>query len=190
MILEAVVTTVSASGQLNIAPMGPHFHPADDHFELRPFETSVTCRNLLENPCGVLHVTDDVLLIVCSALNQLGTQCDSIPATKVNGVVLSDSCRWHEFEASVKPTDSPRKCFHCRIVESVRNRDFYGFNRAKHAVLEATIAVTRIDFLPIAEIQDQLRRLEAIVAKTGGDREQAAFELLKNFVHNKAGGSC
>ncbi len=185
MILEGVVTTVSASGQLNIAPMGPHFNPEDDHFELQPFETSVTCRNLMENPCGVLHVTDDVLLIVRSALNCLEPIPAAPPATKIKGVVLTDSCRWHEFEAISKPTHSPRKIFHCRIVATVKNRDFYGFNRAKHAVLEATIVATRIDFLPIAEIQHQLRRWESIVAKTGGNDEQIAFQLVQEFIRSK-----
>jgi hypothetical protein len=181
-ILEAVVTTISESGQLNIAPMGPHFNPGNDHFELQPFESSITCHNLIDNPCGVLHVTDDVLLIVRSALNCLEPLPNTTPATKINGFVLNDSCRWHEFEAIAKPTPSARKIFHCRIVKSVGNRDFYGFNRAKHAVLEATIAATRIDFLPISEIQDQLRRLESIVDKTGGDQEQLAFQLVKEFV--------
>lgn len=185
MILEAVVTTVSASGQVNIAPMGPHFDPRDDHFELQPFETSVTYRNLIEHPYGVMHVTDDVLLIVRSALNSLEPIPHTKPASKIKGVVLTDSCRWYEFEAIPKPTDAPRKVFHCRIVASVKNREFYGFNRAKHAVLEATIAATRIDFLPIAEIQDQLRRWESVISKTGGIDEQIAFQLVKQFVRGR-----
>ena len=63
MILEGVVTTLSGTGELNIAPMGPVVDPAQTEFLLRPFHTSQTYRNLKENPCGVLHVTDDVLLL-------------------------------------------------------------------------------------------------------------------------------
>ncbi len=182
MILEGLVTTVSATGELNIAPMGPLFDPQDSHFELRPFETSNTFRNLTENPAGVLHVTDDVLLMVQAAINEFETAIETVATRSINGRRLVDCCRWYEFEAVVKPTDSARRCFHCRIVSAGRNRDFYGFNRAKHAILEATIAVTRIGFLPEEEIQQQLERAASIVDKTGGEQERAALKLLHQYL--------
>ncbi len=71
----------------------------------------------------------------------------------------------------------------CRTIHSQRNRDFFGFNRAKHAVLEAAILATRIEFLPSNEISEQFQRLALIVTKTGGPQEQSAFELLQGFVN-------
>ena len=72
MILEGIVTTLSADGLLNIAPMGPSVE-ADrglefSRFVLRPFRTSLTYRNLKEHGEGVLHVTDDVLLLAQTAI--------------------------------------------------------------------------------------------------------------------------
>ena len=87
-----------------------------------------------------------------------------------------------EFTARELATDSPRKSFHCKIIDEGNRRRFYGFNRAKHAVLEATIMATRIDFIPIEEIQIQYQRLDTIVQKTGGDVEKLAFQMLKEYV--------
>ena len=64
------------------------------------------------------------------------------------------------------------------VVHSGRLRDFLGFNRAKHAVLEAAILATRTDFLSLAEIESDFHRLGVIVDKTGGEQEKAAFAFL------------
>jgi hypothetical protein len=186
MILETIVTTLTTLGDLNIAPMGPDMQSGQQVFELRPFETSSTYQNLLQNPCGVVHITDDVLLFAQAALNCLDPVPDWVPAEKVAGCVLEDCCRWYEFEAVAKPSESPRRLFHCRVVKTGRGRDFSGFNRAKHAVLEATISATRIDFIPIDVIQQQLQLFAPIVEKTGGDRENLAFAILQKFVDQRS----
>src|SRR5262249_25957917 len=64
MILEGIVTTISPeTGEVNIAPMGPHVDESMRHFVLRPYPTSQTYKNLKAHGEGVLHVTDDVLLL-------------------------------------------------------------------------------------------------------------------------------
>jgi hypothetical protein len=70
----------------------------------------------------------------------------------------------------------------CEVVAEGRLRDFFGFNRAKHAVLEAAILATRTAFLPGAEILSQFERLAVIVRKTGGLAEQRAFAFLNDYV--------
>lgn len=182
MILEGIITTVSTAGKLNIAPMGPHFKTGDTSFELRPFETSKTCRNLNDQPFGVLHVTDDVLLFAKSAINQLQDLPPTIAAEKIKGRIIKNCCQFYEFNAREIVTPEPRKNFHCSIVRSGTLRNFFGFNRAKHAVLEATILATRIDFIPIEEIREQFEKLRTMVQKTGGPDEANAFQLLENFV--------
>ena len=183
MILEGIITTLSSDGELNIAPMGPHFQPSSDSFELRPFETSTTYQNLAARPFGVLHVTDDVLLFAKSAINQLEDLPPTVKAEKIEGRIIESACQFFEFSANEIPTVEPRKTFHCSIVRSRTNRNFFGFNRAKHAVLEATILATRIDFIPIEEILAQYSALKTIVQKTGGAAEHAAFDLLECHVN-------
>ena len=73
----------------------------------------------------------------------------------------------------------------CQVVDSGRQRDFFGFNRAKHAVLEAAILATRVQFLPAALIRSQLEQLAVIVGKTAGAQEHRAFDLLQDYVDNQ-----
>jgi hypothetical protein len=190
MILEGVVTTVSAEGQINIAPMGPRLlgDPYHDlqRFVLRPFRTARTCANLLTHGDGVLHVTDDVLLLAQAAVGELVPLPPLRPALRVRGSILSDSCRWYEFLASRIDESKERVDFDCEVVHSGRGRDFIGFNRAMYAVVEAAILATRIGILPRDEIDGEFHRLAVLVEKTGGSREHEAFAFLQEYVRKSS----
>jgi uncharacterized protein len=187
MILEGIVTTVSASGVVNIAPMGPHVdcdaaNCEWTRFTLRPFRTSQTFANLMEHGEGVLHVTDDVLLVARSALGVLDPLPPLRPALKVRGWVLADACRFYEFRVVACDDQSERARLEVEVVLCGRLRELFGFNRAKHAVLEAAILATRTAFLPLDEIESEYRKLAVLVEKTGGAQEHAAFDLLRRHV--------
>jgi hypothetical protein len=62
-----------------------------------------------------------------------------------------------------------------------RVRDFFGFNRAKHAVLEGAILASRIGILPPEQIRDEMARLAIVVEKTAGQRERRAWEALVDY---------
>ena len=64
------------------------------------------------------------------------------------------------------------------VVHAGRLRDFVGFNRAKHAVVEAAILATRTAFIPREEIETEFRKLAVTVEKTGGPQEQEAMAFL------------
>ena len=97
MILEGIVTTVAPRGRVNIAPMGPHVDAGMERFLLRPFRTAQTYRNLKAHGEGVLHVTDDVLLLARAALGPVEPPPPLLPAARVRGLVLRDACRYYEF---------------------------------------------------------------------------------------------
>ena len=187
MILEAIVTTTDSAGKLNVAPMGPCMEPGAERFELRPFETSQTFQNLCSNPYGVLHVTDDVYLFAAAAVHRLGTEPETTAATCGVGRILQNCCHWMEFSAQQLPSVQPRKSFSCNVESSGVHRPFFGFNRAKHAVLEATILATRIEFIPAGEFESQLPEWEKLIDKTGGPEERKAFTLIKNYVSEFGG---
>ncbi len=183
MILESIVTTINDDGSLNVSPMGPLI--TDDvarGFELRPFNTSTTFANLKARKQGVMHITDDVLLFAKSAIGRLDIEPPVRKAEKVIGQILTDACRWYEFDIVSIDDSSPRVILQCQTVFNGRQRDFWGFNRAKHAIIEAAILATRVSFLPREEISSQFVILETNVEKTGGDDEFAAMKLLKDFV--------
>lgn len=190
MILEAIVTTTSLDGSINVAPMGPHFNippgEAIETFELRPFTTSQTFQNVKANGCGVMHVTDDALLFARAAIHKFENQPKTTPAKHIGGAILTDCCRWYEFKTQFVETSGSRATVQCQIVDRGRKRDFFGFNRAKHAVIEAAILATRIDFIPVEAIRQQMKPLRIVVDKTGGADERLAFELLEHFVNDGA----
>ena len=187
MILEAIVTTHNEDGSANVSPMGPTVTDKLDTFELRPYNTSRTFANLKRTKTGVLHVTDDVELFARAAIGLLEPLPEFFSAEKVNGYVIADCCRWYEFEVDYIDETGPRMNLNCRTVHAGRIRDFWGFNRAKHAVLEAAILATRLNFLPAEEIRQQFTRLQTTISKTGGPRENEAFELLCEFAGHEHG---
>ncbi len=189
MILEGIVTTISAAGEMNIAPMGPRVDADMRRFLLRPFNTAQTYRNLRDHPEGVLHVTDDVLMLAKAALGKLEVMPALTPVRKVRGWVLADACRFYEFRVLGMDDGQERVSIDAEVVHRETLREFFGFNRAKHAVVEAAILATRIGILPLAEIEADFRKLAVIVHKTGGSQETEAFAFLQdNLAQARANG--
>jgi hypothetical protein len=129
-----------------------------------------------------LHVTDDVLLLAKAALGPVEPPPEYAPAEGVRGWVLRGACRYYEFRARSIDDTQPRVRIEAEVVYAGRLRDFFGFNRAKHAVLEAAILATRTAFLPPEEIAAEYRRLAVIVEKTGGPAEKEALALLQQYL--------
>ena len=177
-ILEGLVTTTTPDGGIHLAPMGPRVSHDWKRLLLRPFAASTTCRNLKARGEGVLHVTDDVLLIAKSALGGV-----AIPphraAKRVSGFILDDACRFYEFvvrsiDDSREPVQIEAEIVHCGAL-----REFWGFNRAKHAVLEAAILATRLHITSMKFVMAEFDRFRLIVDKTGGAAEAEAFGWLE-----------
>ncbi len=190
MILEGIVTTRNADRTVNVAPMGPIVSPEMQSFRLRPFQTSTTYQNLKRCGEGVFHVTDDVLLITRAALG-LSDQTPSTFATStIDGEVLADACRWYEFRVRSLDDSQDRTEIDVEVVHTGRVRDFFGFNRAKHAVIEAAILATRIHLLDADELRQQIEMLRSPVEKTAGPAEHEAFALVNNYVAERLAAVC
>jgi hypothetical protein len=188
LVLEALVTTLDAAGAIHVAPMGPHVQPDLRRFLLRPFPTSQTYRNLLAHPEGVLHVTDDVLLLARAAIGQIHEPPPHRPAAVVRGFVLTGACRALEFRVARIDDSEQRVKVECEVVHAETLRDFFGLNRAKHAVVEAAILATRVHLLPLDEIAAEYAKLAVLVEKTGGEQEHEAFAVLRRFLDDARGG--
>jgi len=130
MILEGIVTTVSPAGVVNVTPMGPVVEPDMKRFILRPFRTSQTYQNLIAHGEGVLHVTDDVLLLAKAAVNRLEPLPPLRPAEHVAGWVLGDACRYYEFRLRSRDDSGERSRLEAEVVHAGRQRDFFGFGEA------------------------------------------------------------
>jgi hypothetical protein len=184
-LLEGVVTTLNADGSPHIAPMGPIVDRNFERLLLRPFRTSVTYQNLKRAGQGVLHVTDDVELIARAAVGRLEALPPLRRADGVDGVIIADACRWYAFRVESLDDSDQRTAIAARVVDRGHLREFFGFNRAKHAVIEAAILATRIELLEAQMIFDEFERLASPVVKTGGIEECRAFEFLRQYVREK-----
>jgi hypothetical protein len=185
-ILEGIVTTLNADGSANISPMGPIVDDALDRLWLRPFQTSTTYQNLKRTGVGVFHLTDDVELFAQAAVDQPDPLPQLRPAEGISGVILADACRWFAFEIESLDDSANRTSIVARVVDRGVQRDFLGFNRAKHAVLEAAILATRVHLLDAAEIQAEFARLATTIEKTGATAEHRAFNFLRKYVRQSA----
>ncbi len=188
MILESIVTTVDDNGQVNLAPMGPRTNRSQTEFVLRPFTSSKTYRNLLQTRRAVIHVTDDVMLFAKAALNQIDPLAAAQylqPCQDNRFWILKNCHRWFAVEVLEIHGQEPRIDMPCRVVNSGTPGTFFGFNRAKHAVIEAAILATRTHLLPAEQIRRQIDQLQPLIDKTAGPDEHEAFALLTRTIDER-----
>jgi hypothetical protein len=179
-ILETIVTTVAEDGAVNCAPMGVEW--GEDTIILKPFLETATYRNVLATRAAVVNLVDDVRVFARAAISN--PQYPTVPAVVIQGVVLADCCSWREVEVRSIDSTPPRSRIETAVVHRGSRREFIGFNRARHAVLEAAIHVTRLHLLPRAFIDSELARLQVIVDKTAGPQEIEAMALLTEHVRS------
>ena len=106
------------------------------------------------------------------------------PPSSIRGVVLADCCSWREVEVRSIDSTPPRSRIETTVVHRGTRRDFVGFNRACHAVLEVAIYATRVHLLPRAFLDSELTRLQTIVDKTAGPHEHEAMALLTDYIRS------
>ena len=188
MVLEGIITTRDPAGQMHVAAMGPHVGDEAgrtgviERLSLRPFATSQTAVNLSMMPEGVFHLVDDVLLFARVVTKTLTEAPASRTAVRVRGWVLEEACRAYEFTIDERDTSQERLRYEARVVMTHEGRPFVGFNRAKHAVVEAAIIVTRMHLLGAEAIRQQMLAIRPLVEKTGGRREREAWEVIERYV--------
>lgn len=180
MIVETIVTSVAEDGTVNCAPMGVEWD--EDSLVLKPFLETATYRNVAATGAAVVNLIDDVRVFAQAAI--ANPEYPTVPAVVVRGVVLADCCSWRELEVRTIDRTPPRSRIETAVVHRGTRREFIGFNRARHAVLEAAIYVTRLHLLPRAFVESEMARLQVIVDKTAGADELEAMALLVEHVRS------
>jgi hypothetical protein len=182
-IVETILSTADPDGGAHFAPMGVEWTPPV--LVVRPYHDTVTCRNLHARQEGVINITDNVLTFARTALSDEPVRWTT--ATSVRGGILEDACAAYEVKVQEAIRSDPRATFRCRVVCSRHYRPFLGFNRARHAVIEAAIAATRLQWLSPAQVQDELDRCAVMIEKTGGDQEREALAFIRRYVESRIG---
>jgi uncharacterized protein len=179
-IIETIVTTVALDGTVNCASMGVEW--GEESLVLKPFLDTTTYRNVVATRAAVVNLIDDVRVFAQAAIAH--PQYRTVPAVAVRGVILAECCSWREVEVRTIDSTPPRSRIDAEVVHRGTQREFIGFNRARHAVLEAAIYATRLHLLSREFVESELARLQVIVDKTAGAQELEAMTLLTDYIRS------
>jgi uncharacterized protein len=178
MIRETILTTVSGEGRVHIAPIG--IIAEGEGWIIAPFRPSTTLDNLLAVPFAVANYSDDVRIFAGCLTGRSSwptTASDIVPVPRLAGTLA---------HAELAVTDviehEQRPRFHCAVVHQRSHAPFTGFNRAKAAVVEAAILVSRLNLLPREKVEAEIAYLATAIEKTAGAEEAEAWAWLMEAV--------
>jgi hypothetical protein len=181
-LIETVVTTTGPSGEVNCAAMGVRW--GEEELVFWPFDGTRTLRNLRHHGEAVIHLTDDVLLFVQSALGHPHPPMRR--AGTIDGSVIVEANSWREVvvtEITPSPGALPRSRVRARVVASgTGERAALGLCRARHAAVEASILASRLTWLGAEHVSAELARLQQLVDRTAGCQERAAMDYVQRYV--------
>jgi hypothetical protein len=184
MIRETIVTTISASGVVHIAPLG--IIADGDGWIIAPFRPSATLDNLRAVPFAVANYTDDVRVFAGCLTGRRDwptIAADHVPVPRLAGALAHA-----ELVVDRVSEDDQRPRFHCRVVHHAAHAPFGGFNRAQAAVVEAAILVSRLHMLPRVKVETEMAYLAIAVGKTAGPAEEEAWRWLIEKVQSHSAG--
>src|SRR4029450_9292917 len=125
---------------------------------IKPYRGTRTLRNLRATGAAVVNVTDDILLFSQAALGDPhpprgpaargDPHPPTAPAASVEGAVLDDACSWREVRVEAIDDGAQRARVSTVVVGGGTGREFLGLNRARHAVLEASVLASRAGLPP------------------------------------------
>ncbi len=185
-IYETVVTTVSASGAVHVAPMGVRYRRGDGSGDgggdiiLMPFRPSTTLDNVVATGAAVLNIVVDTRVFAGCVTGR--KQWPTVAAERVDGVRLACALSHIELGCAAQHENGPRSVLRMTRVHEVRHAPFIGLNRAQAAVVEGAVLVSRLHMLPMAKIETEMNYLQIAVDKTAGPEEHEAWGWLQDAV--------
>jgi hypothetical protein len=179
MIFEGLITTSNRDGSAHVTPMG--FRREQRTLLVRPFVPSLTLDNLMRSPQAVMNLADDVRLTAGCLTGR--RDWPLVAADSVRGWRVQDCLAYLEVVVTGYEADVERPTFRCQVVKEINHRAYQGFSRAQAAVIEASILVSRLDFIDSIKLEAELTYLHIAVAKTAGEYERTAWRWLLDAVH-------
>lgn len=173
-IVETIVTTQNASGEVHIAPLGLIADVGG--WVIAPFKPSRTLDNLRAVPFACASHTTDVRVFAGGVTGRKNWPL--VPATEVPGRRLATCVSHWELAVERVIEDLQRPRFVCRLVHEQSHRTWPGYNRAQAAVIECAVLVSRLHMLPADKVEAELAYLDIAIAKTSGPVEREAWGWL------------
>ncbi len=178
MINETIVTTLNEDGSVHIAPMG--VRREDDLFVIAPFKPSATLENLERSGEAVINMTDDMRIFAGCLTGHY--EWPTIDTVVINGKRLEVALSHAEIKVIRQKGDDLRPRFYCSERYIQTHRPFMGLNRAKAAILEAAVLVSRLHMLTADKIDNELQYLQIAVDKTASEDDLEAWSWLMNHI--------
>ncbi|PSQ26364.1 DUF447 domain-containing protein [Halobacteriales archaeon QS_9_68_17] len=171
-VTESLVATLGPNDRWNIAPLGLH---AGDPVTATTWGNTRTRRNFERRGGGYVQFARDPLLFAEAALS----------VREADGPVVDAADAWAEVDAgrvdAGEGGDTRWEEWALRPVESaVERRTVPTTNRGYYAVVEATVAASRlgVDAYDDDDLRDRLAYFESVVETCGGERERAAIRRV------------
>jgi uncharacterized protein len=177
-IRETIITTADRSGKVHIAPIG--IIAERDGWVIAPFRPSATLDNLAEVPFAIANYTDDVRIFAGCLTGR--RDWPTVTVTDCAVPRLAAALAHSVLEVASVSDDAVRPRHFCRVVAEETHAAFTGFNRAKAAVLELAILVSRLGMLPREKVETEMAYLAIAVEKTAGPAEKEAWGWLAQRV--------
>ncbi len=174
-VTESIVTTLGPNDRWNVAALGLF---ADDPVTARTWGNTRTRRNFHRQGGGYVQFTSDPVDFVDAALS----------ITERDDPVLESADAWVRVAADQVDEgteDGTRwEAWELRPLEStVRDRRVPTINRGFGAVIEATVAASRLGVAGYddAALRDRLEYAASVVDRAGGPRERKAIERVRRY---------
>ena len=176
---ETIVTTKNEDNTIKVSPLGIYIN--NDELRIKPFSPSASLDNILRNRSGVINYTDDVR-IFASCVIKKKINIEFIEAVKVDCSFLKNAISHTEFVIDKVVESDTRPTIICKPVHEETHNFFYGFNRAKSAVIELCILASRLGIIDDKKIQREIEYLKIAISKTAGKNEIEAWHWLLDYI--------
>jgi hypothetical protein len=178
-VVETVVTTPGPNDRWNVAALGVENLAGDSPASARTWGRTRTRRNFRERGRGYVQFTRDPVDFVEAAL---AVREEPEP-------ILDSADAWVEVaveeRASGEDGGTEWTDWALEAVDSgIENRVVPATSRGHAAVVEATVAASRLDVGAYDSdvLRDRLDYFESVVERCGGEREREAFERVRSLV--------
>ena len=177
-IRETIITTVDKDGTVHVAPLG--IIQQADKWIIAPFRPSKTLENLAAVPYAIANYTDDMLVFAGCLTGR--RDWPTVPVENCPVPRLKSALSHSVLKVVSVSDDGLRPNHLCEIIAEETHAPFTGLNRAKAAILELAILVSRLHMLPPEKIDAEIAYLTIAIEKTAGHDEQKAWSWLMQRV--------
>jgi hypothetical protein len=178
-VTESVVTTLGPNDRWNVAALGLEAPEGDEPVRARTWGRTRTWRNFTERGEGYVQFTVDAVDFAEAAMTIREEEEPVLSGVDAWARVTAeerehgteDGTQWVEW--ALTPVES-----------AVERRRVPTTNRGYYAVVEATVAASRLD-VPAYDtetLHERIDYFEAVVERCGGDREQEAFAVVREQI--------